>query len=388
MKLLVGVTGSIAAYKSLDLVRQLKRQNAEVKFILTTAAQHFVTPLSCQILSGNDVYTEQFTLTRRVEHVHFNDWADMMVIAPATADIIGKIAAGIADDLLTTTVCSFSKPLLIVPAMDSNMWGNRIVQENVLKLKRHGYHFLEPSSGALASGKIGKGRFPDNYLIIRKIMSIKHGYRAMPGRRILISGGHTEENIDPVRVITNRSSGMMGTELMTAAYCREAEVYGIFGEAKIIPMEMPVERVRSSAEMFNSIKSKYGWCECLIMAAAVGDYQPSSKSAKKIHRSALALKMKKTVDILSSLRKDKSKFIVGFSLEDDDSMIRAKNKIKDKHLDMIVMNGAQAIGSEKISARIMFRNRKMMNCGQVTKWELANIILDQVITGMDSKRIK
>ncbi len=378
MNIVIGVTGSIAAYKSLDLARQLRRLDIDVRFILTSAAQCFVTPLSCQVLSGNKVLLEQFALTSRIEHIDLADWADMIVIAPATANMISKIAAGIADDLLSTAVCSFPKPVLIVPAMDTNMWQNEIVRENVAKLKEHGYHFLEPLTGDLASGKIGKGRFPNTRLIMKKIMIVKDRHRMLSGRRVLISGGRTEEDIDPVRVVTNRSSGMMATELMVAAYCRDADVYGIFGEASVIPDELPLERVRDADQMMKQVKAKIDWCDCLVMAAAIGDYRPLRTANRKIHGSTVELKMTKTADILSSLKKNKSKFIIGFSLEDNEPVIRARKKLMQKGLDMIVMTTSRALGSDKIDARIMFKNNRVVNCDKVTKWQLANIIFDQV----------
>ena len=382
MKLVIGITGSIAAYKSLDLARQLRRLGIEVRFILTSAAQQFVTRLSCQTLSNNDVYCDQFALTRRIEHVHMNDWADMMVIAPATANIIGKIAAGIADDLLSTAVCSFSKPILIVPAMDTHMWENTIVQDNVRKLRDHGYNFLGPLSGSLASGKVGKGRFPHNELIIKKIMTVNNGYRTLAGKRIIVTGGRTEEDIDPVRVLTNRSSGRMATEIMMAAFCREADIYGIFGEASVLPVELPVEKVRTSEQMLKILRSKFEWCDCLIMAAAVGDYKPLKTLVKKIHKPMVDFKMTKTVNILSSLRKEKSKFLVGFSLEDNDPIAQARKKLREKDLDMIVMNDSKALGTDKLSARIMLKNNRIISYKKVTKWQLANKILDRVLLGM------
>jgi phosphopantothenoylcysteine decarboxylase/phosphopantothenate--cysteine ligase len=379
MNVLLGITGSIAAYKSLELIRLLKKDGADIKVILTQSALHFVTPLSCQTLSGNEVYEKQFILTEGIKHLTLGDWADIFVIAPATANIIGKTASGIGDDLLSTTLLSFQKPILFVPAMDEGMWQNKVVQKNVHELKREGFHFLEPSSGLLASGKIGKGRFPRCSLIYKKMLLILEKSKPLLGTKFLITGGRTEEDIDSVRVITNRSSGMMVVELLETVLCREGEVKGIIGCVDIpLPEEMEIMRVRTSHEMLNVLRENVSWCHCLIMAAAVGDYKPRSKHPIKVHTQKIHCELHKNRDILKEVNKKKGKRVyVGFSLEDTIDRKRATEKLTEKNLDIIVVNSVQAIGSNQVSAHILTKGGKSLSIGEITKTQLANRILDE-----------
>ncbi len=387
MKVVIGICGSIAAYKSLDLIRVLKKEGADVRVILTKSALNFVTPLSCQTLSANDVFIDQFVLTKGIKHISLSQWADLLVIAPATANIIGKAASGIGDDLLSTTIMSFQKPVLFVPAMDTGMWQNIIVQENVMKLSGAGYQFLEPAHGFLASGKIGKGRFSHIAVIAKKIMTVFEKQKSLTGRRFLISGGRTEEDLDAVRVLTNRSSGRMATELLYAVVCRGGLAKGIFGKtASDLPEGLDIIRTRTSKTMFDSLKKNMRWCDCLIMAAAVGDYKPISKSAKKIHSSRLNLSLKKNKDLLKELSKGSDeKLIVGFSLEDTDQLKRSKTKLIQKGLDMVVLNSTRAIGRDEIDAKIMRKNGRIIKIGRVSKWRLANKILDECVKQMRKK---
>lgn len=388
MKVVIGLCGSIAAYKSFELIRLLRKEGADVKVILTKSALNFVTPLSCQTLSANEVFIDQFVLTKGIKHIALSQWADILIVGPATANIIGKAASGIGDDLLSTTILSFPKPILFVPAMDTEMWQNRIVQKNVKTLKATGYYFVEPGIGSLASGKIGKGRFPQASLILKKIMTVAKGYGSLRGEKFLISGGRTEEDVDSLRVITNRSSGRMALEFLNAVICRDGQAKGIFGETTIcLPEEMKISRVRTSGEMLQNLKDNIAWCDCLIMAAAVGDYKPYSKSSEKIHTEKLNLKLKKNRDILKELSKHKGKkLMVGFSLEDKDHLKRGREKLDSKKLDLIVLNSDDAIGSDEIDARILKKSGKIIKIGRVDKWQLANKILDECIAEMTAKK--
>jgi len=381
MKVVMGICGSIAAYKILSLIRILKKEGADVRVILTKSALNFVTPLSCQTVSENEVYVEQFILTKGIKHITLSQWADILVVAPATANIIGKAASGIGDDLLSTTLLSFDKPILFAPAMDTEMWQNSIVQNNARKLREVGYHFVEPTSGSLASGKIGKGRFPDVSLIHKKITAVVKRYTSLKGKKFLITGGRTEEDVDPVRVITNRSSGRMGRELMYAVLCRDGQAKGIFGQTGVcLPMGIDVENVRTSTQMLKSLKKQVVWCDCLIMAAAVGDYRPRSQSSVKIHNATLDLKLRKTADLLKEVGKNKGdRLLVGFSLEERNQVTIAKKKMISKGLDLIVLNAPGAIDSEKIEAKILKKSGKIIKVGKASKWELANRILDECI---------
>jgi len=386
MKVVVGICGSIAAYKILSLIRTLKNEGAEVRVILTKSALNFVTPLSCQTVSENKVYGEQFILTKGIKHISLSQWADILVVAPATANIVGKAASGIGDDLLSTTLLSFDKPILFAPAMDTEMWQNTIVQNNVRKLREVGCHFIEPTSGLLASGKIGKGRFPDVSLVHKKIMAVVQKYTSLEGMKFLITGGRTEEDIDPVRVVTNRSSGRMGRELMYAVLCRDGQAKGIFGKTGVcLPMGIDVENVRTSTQMLKSLKEQVAWCDCLIMAAAVGDYRPRSRRSMKIHNTTLDLKLEKTTDILKEVGEDKGdRLFVGFSLEKRNQVQRAKKKMISKGLDLMVLNAPDAIDSEKIEAKILKKSGKIIRVGKATKWELTNRILDECIVELRS----
>lgn len=386
MNVLLGLCGSIAAYKSLELIRLFKKDGADIKIVLTKSALHFVTPLSCQTLSTHETYVDQFVLTAGIKHIGLADWADILVIAPATANIIGKAAAGIGDDLLSTTILSFRKPVLFVPAMDTGMWDNAIVRDSVTKLKAHGCHFLEPTSGLLASGKIGKGRFPHPVLIQKKTLSVVSGYQSLDAARFLVSGGRTEEDIDSMRVITNRSTGRMALEFLYAVQSREGTVKAVIGETNVaLPAECDVTRVRTAAEMHDALKQRFTWCDCLIMAAAVGDYRPAVRSRQKIHAKKLTLALEKNDDLVKMLaRKKKKRIIVGFSLEDRKDLARGRGKMKAKDLDLCVVNSSQAVGSMTSDALIVKRSGKVLRLGKVTKWELAHAVLDECRDMMQS----
>jgi phosphopantothenoylcysteine decarboxylase/phosphopantothenate--cysteine ligase len=378
VKIVLGISGSIAAYKALDLTRLLIKNGHEVKIVLTPAAQNFITLLSCQTLSNTEVYMEQFVPARGIKHLTLAEWGDLLVVAPATADIIGKTAAGIADDLLSTALVSFSKPILFVPAMDQGMWDNPRVRANVRSLRADGYQFMEPISGSLASGKIGKGRFPPGELIYRKILTVVQRKGSLVGRRFLVTGGRTEADMDPVRIISNRSSGRMALELLTAALNRGAEVRGIFGEIGMsLPEGLPVTRVRTSREMLRALKTEIGWCDCLIMAAAVNDYEPSAVSCAKRHAGKFNMTLKKAPDLLQSLAALKGdRLFVGFSLEPGDGADRAREKMKDKNLDLIVFNTPQSLGGDRSDARILSRDGRSKGYGMIDKWTMANHVLD------------
>lgn len=387
MNIILGICGSIAAYKSLELMRLLKKSGADVKVILTKSALHFVTPLSCQTLSENEVYMDQFVLTKGIKHLTLSTWADMLVVAPATANIIGKAASGIGDDLLSTTILSFQKPVLFAPAMDSGMWRNKVVVDNVKRLKSIGHHVIEPITGYLASGKIGKGRFPPVELLYKKILTVQGGYESLEGRKFLITGGRTEEDVDSVRVMTNRSSGRMALALLDAVVCRDGLARGIFGEVSIpLPREMDIVRARTSKEMLALLKKHLAWCDCLIMAAAVGDYKPCSKSVTKVHMQKMKIEFEKSVDLLKAITSGvKKKIIVGFSLEDKDHVRRARQKLVAKKLDLIVTNPVSALASDQTEAVIVKKNGKSIDRGRVSKWQLAHTILDECMRVMHKK---
>ncbi len=379
MKILLGITGSIAAYKALELIRSIKKQGDEVKVVLTDSACHFVTPLSCQTLSQEEVYREQFVQNKGIKHLVLSDWADIMVVAPATANLIGKAASGVGDDLLTTTLLSFTKPILLVPAMDEGMWQNRIIAERVAQLRSAGFHILDPDTGPLASGKIGKGRFPSVNLIYLTIQALMMKRSSLAGVKFLISGGRTEEEIDPVRVITNRSSGKMTLELFDAATARGGAARLILGEIGIeAPGRGDVIRVRTAAEMMDALKDNIDWCDCLLMSAAVGDYRPRNRSAGKLHGDKISLQLIKNADLLTSLAPfKKKKIFVGFSLEIAEQQNRARQKMMTKGLDLIVLNTVQALGADSAEFGLLKKKGRIVKLGHRTKQEMAHIILDE-----------
>lgn len=384
MKVLLGLCGSIAAYKALELARLLIRHGAEVRFVLTKSALNFITPLSCQTLSNNEVYFDQFVLTRGIKHLALNDWADILAVAPVTANMIGKAASGIGDDLLSTILLSFKKPVLFVPAMDEGMWENAIVTRNVSLLKASGFQFLEPGFGALASGRIGRGRFPSTDIIAGKITAMHEKRGSLEGKRFLVTGGRTEEDLDPVRVVTNRSSGLMAAELVRTVHCRGGRVRGIFGEVACpVPHDVDIVRVRTSAELRSALLDHFPWCDCLVMAAAVGDYRPRKKSPAKVHAGTQSVEFEKNDDLLVEIAGQKgNRVVAGFSLEDSDHLARARDKMKKKKLDLIVSNSTAAVGARHTTASILRKTGKPLTFKTQTKWEVANRIIDECMRGL------
>ena len=310
-KIVLGVTGGIAAYKAAELVRELVRAAAEVYVVMTKGAQAFVTPLTFQTLSGNKVTTELFSLIEESEigHISLADRADVLVIAPATANIIGKIASGIADDMLTTIVMATQAPVLLAPAMNVHMWENSVCQENIRKLRSRGYHFIDPEAGELACGYEGKGRLAEIPAIVEKIRTLLSP-QDFKGETVLITAGPTEEPIDPVRFISNRSSGKMGFSLARAARRRGAEVLLISGPTALpFPPEVKGIPVRTAAEMRQAVLANLKKSSVLIMASAVSDYRPKETSTQKMKKSSgdLELPLELNPDILAEAGKRKGK---------------------------------------------------------------------------------
>jgi len=348
--IVVGVSGGIACYKAVELVRLLVKSGFKVQVIMTRGATAFVTPLTFQTLSSNAVATEIFNLTQESEigHINLADKADLFVIAPATANVIGKIAAGIADDLLTTVLMATRAPVLVAPAMNIHMYENPLLQENLRKLRRIGYHILEPDEGYLACGYEGKGRLPDPEKIVEEIERLLKT-KDLTGERLLITAGPSREPIDPVRYLSNRSSGKMGSALARAALNRGAEVALVMGPTALIPPAgARVIRVTTAAEMREAVLKEYARCTAVVMAAAVADYHAASVAEKKIKRGtgALELRLEPNPDILKELgQKKDGKWLIGFAAETEDLTTNAQQKLRDKNLDMIVANNVAEPGS-------------------------------------------
>lgn len=387
-KIVLGVSGGIACYKAVELVRLLVQGGLGVQVIMTRGATEFVTPLTFQTLSGNPVATETFSLTQEsaIGHIHLADAADLFAIAPATANIIGKIANGIADDLLTTVIMATRAPVLIAPAMNIHMFENPILQENLRKLRRVGYHVLEPAEGFLACGYEGKGRLPDPETIAEEIHRLLKK-KDLVGERLLITAGPNREPLDPVRYLSNRSSGKMGYALARAALRRGAEVALVSGPTALeAPAGARVIRVNTAAEMRDAVLHEFAACTTVIMAAAVADYRPVGGADQKIKRGEgpMEIRLEPNPDIVKELGRMKDgKFLVGFAAETEDLTANAARKLRDKNLDMIVANNVAEAGSgfdgDTNIATILDRSGTPRSLPLMTKDELADLIYDHLL---------
>ncbi len=395
--IILGVTGGIAAYKALELTRLLRKAGAEVMPVMTRAAAEFVTPLSFSTLAGSPASIDTFDRSRSdntggrgVNHINIADRADLLVVVPATANIIGKVAGGIADDLLSTIIMATDAPnrlgrgrALIAPAMNHRMYRNPIVQANIEKLTSLGYIFVGPERGELACGWEGDGRLAP----VGEIFSAIEGALSqndMDGERVLISAGATRTAIDPVRFISNASSGRMGVALATAALRRGADVTLVAGDMSVAPpVGVEVIKAETTAVMQKELETRFVDSTILIMAAAVADFQVARERKEKIKKgdSGISLELVKTPDILSALvEKKQDQLVVGFALETENLKANALAKLKDKALDLIVANSPQAVGSETNKALLISKDKLVDDLPQMTKLELADIILDKVLS--------
>jgi phosphopantothenoylcysteine decarboxylase / phosphopantothenate---cysteine ligase len=391
-RIILGVCGGIAAYKAIELLRLLTKAGADVHVIMTRAAQEFVAPLTFQTLSSNPVHTELFNLIaeREIGHISLADRADLFIIAPATANIIGKIAAGIADDMLTTTVMATKAPVLFAPAMNVNMFTNPIYQENEEKLRRFGYLFEAPVSGSLACGWEGEGKLASPEAIFESAVAAL-AEKDLSGLTILITAGPTREEIDPVRYISNHSSGKMGYALARAARRRGAQVLLISGPTSLVqPDGVRVVNVTSAVEMQREVMARAAECDVVIKAAAVADYRPLVRSGAKIKKTgdSATIELVKNPDILAGLGSMVSgvkprPFLVGFAAETEALAENAAKKLREKNLDMIVANDvSQADAGFNVDtnrAMLFFRDGSSRECGLMSKNQLAGSILDHVV---------
>jgi len=386
--IVLGVTGGIACYKAVELVRLLVKAEFKVRVIMTRGAMEFVTPLTFQTLSGHPVATEIFDLTQESEigHIHLADSADLFVIAPATANVIGKIASGIADDLLTTVLMATQAPVLVAPAMNIHMYENPILQENLRKLRRVGYHIVEPAEGYLACGYEGKGRLPDPEKIVEEIERLLKK-KDLSGEKLLITAGPNREPLDPVRYISNRSSGKMGYALARAGARRGAEVVLVSGPTVLEPpARARLISVITAADMREAILKEYGQCTAVIMAAAVSDYHAAAVAEKKIKRGKgpIELRLEPNPDILKELGNNKEgKWLIGFAAETEDLTANAQKKLRDKNLDMVVANNIAETGSgfdgDTNIATIVDRSGAARSLPMMSKDELADQIYDHFL---------
>jgi phosphopantothenoylcysteine decarboxylase/phosphopantothenate--cysteine ligase len=390
----VGVSGGIACYKALELVRLLVQDGFHVQVIMTREAMEFVTPLTFQTLSGHPVASEIFSLTQESEigHINLADRADILVITPATANIIGKIAAGIADDLLTTVVMATRAPVLFAPSMNVHMFNNPIFQENIRKLTRVGYHFMEPVEGYLACGYEGKGRLPEPSDIVDEIQGLLKK-KDLTGERLLITAGPNHEPLDPVRYISNRSSGKMGYALARQGLRRGGEVTLISGPTSLVPpSKTRFISVRTAAEMREAVLGEFKNATTVLMAAAVADYHPDQVPKKiKKDQGTIELRLRPNPDILKEIgsRKD-GKILVGFAAETDALVANAKKKLREKNLDLIVANDVTQQGSgfegDTNVATLLDREGQVHPLPLMTKDELADRIYDYLLVLKSKKK--
>jgi phosphopantothenoylcysteine decarboxylase/phosphopantothenate--cysteine ligase len=387
--IILGVTGGIAAYKAVELLRELTKKGAKVHVVMTRNAQEFITPLTFQTLSGNPVQKNLFSLLEdsKIGHVALADMAHLVVIVPATANIIGKVANGIADDFLSTMIMATRCPVLFAPSMNVNMWGSVAVKQNVEKLKKAGYQLIGPDEGDLACEVIGLGRLTAVEDILERIEELLTE-KDMGGERVLITAGPTHEPIDPVRFITNRSSGRMGFALAKMARRRGADVTLISG-----PTHLPVPRgnvrfisVGTASEMREAVLEHYKECSVIIKAAAVSDYHPkfvSDQKLKKLNAHA-SLELERNPDIIGEIGSLKGdRVLVGFAAETTDLMANARKKLEEKHLDLIVANDVSrsdsGFATETNKVVIIDSQGKVDPLPLMSKEEVANIILERVL---------
>lgn len=350
--IIVGITGGIAVYKICYLVSSLKKQGYDVHVLMSKEAQEFVTPLTFQTLSNNKVITDMFTIdyTPDVHHISLAKKADLFVIAPATANVIAKVANGIADDMLTTTFLASNCKKLIVPAMNTQMLMNPVTQDNIQKCKNYGMHIFESNSGYLACGDVGKGRLPEPDEIEDKIKEVFEEDKFLEGKHILVTAGPTSEAIDPVRMITNHSTGKMGYALARAARNMGAHVTLVSGTKQIEDIrDVEMVHVTSAKDMAEAVLSRQNDMDCMILAAAVADYTPVSVADNKIHKSEgeMSIPLKRTQDILKTLGENKKdgQVLIGFSMETENMVERTKEKLVKKNCDYIVANNLKEKGA-------------------------------------------
>jgi len=384
-KILIGVTGSIAAYKILDLISLLRREGAQTKVVMTKAAQEFVSPLSLAVMSENQVLSEEFTASSSVEHIQLAKEADLFLIAPATANTIAKLAYGLADNLLTEVALAARAPIVICPAMNTNMYLNQATQDNLLVLKKRGFRIIEPEEGKLACGDEGQGRLAEQEKILQTIeeaLTLKD----YEGQKVLLTAGPTREPLDPVRFLSNRSSGKMGYALAEAACYRGAEVTLISGPSNLKPpFGCKIIKVETALEMREAVLDCFPEADVVIKAAAVSDYRPVKKEEKKIKKGAASLELLlvKNPDILEELGRMKTnQILVGFAAETEKVREYAAEKLKEKNLDLIVANevSRQGIGfeAEDNEVFLVYPDGKITEIPLMSKKEVAFCILDAV----------
>lgn len=393
---ILGVTGSIAAYKMANVASMLKKLHCDVQVIMTRNATNFITPVTFETLTGNKCLIDTFdrNFQYNVEHVALAKRADLLMIAPASANVIGKLAHGIADDMLTTTALACRCPKIVAPAMNTSMYENPIVQDNRKTLQRYGFEIVEAENGHLACGDSGAGKLPEEKLLVAHILRAIARDKDLAGRKVLITAGATMEPIDPVRYITNHSTGKMGFALARACMLRGADVTVVKGHTEAeVPDFVEILPVGSAAEMFEAVKSRFSESDIVIMAAAVADYRPSQFSEEKVKKSeeAMAIPLSRTQDILQYLgeHKREDQFLCGFSMETQHMLENSRKKMVKKNLDMIVANNLKTKGAgfgTDTNVITILTKEKEQAFDIMSKDAAADCILDEILAESTKKR--
>ena len=386
--IVLGVTGSIAAYKIANLASMLVKLNADVHVIMTQNATHFITPMTFETLTNNKCIVDTFdrNFNFDVKHVSLAKRGDLFLVAPCTANVIGKVANGICDDMLTTTIMATKAPVLFSPAMNTGMWENPVLQDNLKKLQHYGYHVIEPVVGRLACGDTGSGKMPSEETLLEHILLHLAREKDLKGKRLLITAGPTQEAIDPVRFISNRSSGKMGYALAKMAVLRGAQVTLVSGPVSIAPFAgIETVAVRSAQQMFEAVSERSAESDVVIMCSAVADYKPVSYSEQKMKKSDndMSIPLTRTQDILGWLgdHKQAGQVLVGFSMETENLIENSRRKLTKKHADLICANSIAseqtgfAVDTNKVTLITQENVTELPLC---TKEETADLILDSI----------
>ena len=387
--ILLGVTGSIAAYKMANVASALVKKGADVHVIMTKNATNFINPITFETLTNHKCLVDTFdrNFEFNVEHVSIAKAADVALIAPATANVIGKIACGIADDMLTTTIMACTCPILVSPAMNTNMYNNKIFRDNMSRLEEYGYRIIEPDTGRLACGDVGAGKLPSEDILIEAIEKVLVPVQDLAGKKVLVTAGPTVESIDPVRYITNHSSGKMGYAIANAAARRGAHVTLVSGPVRVkADATVNVVNIISAADMFNAVKARMDEQDIIIKAAAVADYTPVDTADHKLKKSDddMSIRLKRTEDILKYIgeHKGNGQIVCGFSMETENLIENSKTKLAKKNADMIVANNLNVEGAgfgvdTNVVTLITKDNVKELE--KMTKEQVAEAILDHIL---------
>jgi phosphopantothenoylcysteine decarboxylase/phosphopantothenate--cysteine ligase len=403
MRITMGVTGGVAAYKAAELVRLLQQDGFTVEVVMTRGAREFITPLTFAALSGQKVITDLFgnseneaNLESAIEHIAVAQRTDLLLVAPATADIIAKFARGIADDFLSTLYLATTAPVVVAPAMNVNMWNHAATRENIAKLRERGVNVVEPDEGYLACGMVGAGRLAGHAEILAAVRATLHTNRDLAGETVLVTAGPTCEDLDPVRYLTNRSSGKMGYAVAEAAARRGAKVILVSGPTSLeTPTGVRRVDVRSAEQMHEAVTKEFAGCSIGIFAAAVADYRPAEKHEEKMKKTdgSLTVQLEPTVDILQEIAGQKGdKFIVGFAAETTDVGQNARKKMAAKNLDLIVANDVTAEGAgfdhDTNVVSLFYRDGRDVAVPKMSKAEVAQRVLDEIVRLRGASRSK